>query len=271
MTMSTEIQKNGPMNLAEFDYGDDADKGFENQTNKDISTPFMKLLQGLSPELEKIDGAKPGMWFNSVTQQLYTREEGFLFVPSTTQHKVGVWTPRDKGGGFHGHMEIDDPKFLAAKERATAFGKYKDEEGNQLVECFYIYGVLCTEDGYPESPIIVTCSSTKIKAYRGWNSRVSQFRLVNKEKGTSQRPPIFSHLTRVTATKEKNDKGEFYVPKFASADARGLSFSLLKRDDDRFVAAKMFCETINAGTAKVDYAQSGAAADAEAGGDKVNW
>lgn len=257
----TEMTTTGPTSIAVHDYGADEAAGYENQTSRDTKIPFVVLLQALSPQVtqETVDGAKPGMWYNAVTEQLWSRENGFLFLPATTENKVGIWTPRDAGGGFHGHMDVDDPQFLAAMKKSQKFGKYYDADGNQLVDTFYVYGVICSEEGEPETAACIACSSTKITPYKRWQTRLQQLR-IRKADGTLQRPPLYAHLTRISSYMDSNDKKQdYYVPKFSSADPRGLKESLLSPDDDRFLAAKSLYEMIRSGMAKVDFAAQNAA------------
>ena len=39
--------------LATYDYGEDAGLGFAGQTNEDGKTPYLSILQGLSPQISK--------------------------------------------------------------------------------------------------------------------------------------------------------------------------------------------------------------------------
>lgn len=267
--MSKELVKAGSTELATVDYGDDAAQGFENQSAKDLTIPWVVLLQSLSPPVSKetISGAKAGMWCNVLTEQIYTREEGMLFVPAYTIEKVGIWTPRTAGGGFHGHMEVDDPRFLAAVKRSKEFGKYEDDEGHQLVDTFYVYGITCTEEGDPDSMCCIAFKSTMIKPYRRWNTRLSQFRL--KGPRGLQRPPLYAHLTRLTSFMDKKPKGEFYVPQLRSADPRGLKESLLSPDDDRFIEAKRCYELVSAGQASANYEKQQDAGESDDSGDNA--
>lgn len=245
--------------LAVFDYAEDAGHGFENQTAKDLQLPWLKLLQGLSPEVAKstVDGAKPGLWMNTVTKDVYPREKGVLLIWATTSHKFGIWTPRKEGGGFHGHLEIDDPNVLKAIDESTEFGQYRypADPTKVLTECHYVFGVLCDEEGHGLGMCVVPFKSTHIRPYRAFNSRLDGFRLRAPGK-PSQKPPIYAYVTRLTSEESKNNKGEFYIPKFQSADPRGLLYSLMKRDDERFQLAKLCCEQQNEGKLKVDYSKS---------------
>ena len=61
-----------PTNLME----EHAGKGLENLKQEDLSTPFLKILMPLSPQINKSDnryiqGAEPGMILNSATKKVY--------------------------------------------------------------------------------------------------------------------------------------------------------------------------------------------------------
>ena len=72
--MSNEVMKKDTGSLALF--GNDS-KGFENMTQDDMALPFVRILGQLSPQVtdgdaKYIEGAKPGMIYNTVTCLLYT-------------------------------------------------------------------------------------------------------------------------------------------------------------------------------------------------------
>jgi len=236
-------------------YADFAGQGFENQDNQDISVPFLRLLQGLSEQVKPVkdggmEGAEVGMMLNSVTEELFDGDEGVLFVPAVTEHVVNEWVPRDAGGGFVGTYELTDKIFVDAKAASTEFGKYKTESGNDLVETFYVYGVLVDDDGNC-TPIIVDFTSTKIKAYKKWMSKLRMF-LVDMG-GQKKNPPLFANLTRIKSTRQKNTKGEFYNYDIVPANGE-LRDSLLAPDDPRFQAAFEMRAMVADGTAKPDMA-----------------
>ncbi len=257
----------------EVDYGDDSGAGYENQTQQDTTVPFIVLLQGLSPQCNDEDRnppVRPGQWFNTATDQAWTREEGFLFVPSTTKHVFAEWTPRKDGGGFHGHHAIDSDIVKSVLEAsAKKFGKMRFEavehdkddreikKIHELIETFYVWGVVCSPEGHPEGPACIAFSSTKIRPYKGWQTRIQQIRM-----GNGKRPPLYAHLTKFTSLKESNDEGEFYVPRISSGNPAGIRESLLTPDDPRFLAAKEYKRLLEAGVLKTNYAgENGAPAD----------
>jgi len=234
--------------VAEFTYDSEHEGGgFDHQTRDDVAIPFLAVLQALSPQIETLAAAKPGQLFNTVTEELL---DEVLFVPSTTQHVFVEWVPRASGGGFVGVHQLDAPEVKVAKEAATEFGKYKLPNGNELQETFYIYGVLCTETD-SLGPAVIAFTSTKIKVYKRYNTRLQTFMLMGKD-GRKVRPPLYAHLTRITTAKEKNNKGEFFNFVLAPA-GESLMTSLLSQKDPRFEAAFEIKRLVDSGAGRAAY------------------
>lgn len=267
--MSKQVASRAPTTVGEvIDYGNFAGQGFEGQSQADISIPFITVLQGLSPQVERIDGAKVGMLINTVTEELYKGDEGLLFVPALTQHVFVEWVPRAKGGGFVGVHPITDEAVVKATElarvrNAEIKASGKDEKrvqarldnGNDVIETFYIYGALCDEE-LPLGMAVIACTSTKIKAYKKFNTRV-RTHLVSTPSGRVN-PPMFANLTRLLTTKEKNSQGEFYNFDFQPANG-SLKDSLLRTDDPRFLAAIDVKKMVESGKARAAFESQDAA------------
>lgn len=242
--------------VAVYDYGDDAGAGFENQTSSDLSIPFLAVLQAMSPQCEGEDApGRPGQLYNTVSEEVYKGTEGVYFVPGVTQHVFVEWKPRDAGGGIVAIYQIDDPFVAQVKNASKEFGSLKTPNGNDLVETYYVYGVQCEldQDGktlIPIGPLVVAFTSTKIKVYKAWNSRLNMF--AHKKHGLAAKPPLFAHSVKITTVAEKNTKGSFY--NFALAPAHGDVFaSLLPPSSEAFQQARQIREMVNSGLAKANY------------------
>lgn len=234
--------------LAEFaGYSEFAGQGFQNQTNEDIAIPFINVLQALSPECQPdgVEGAKAGMLFNSVTQELYKEIE---MCPAITQHVFVAWRPREQGGGIVGTYAIHDPVVKAAKAASTEFGKYKTENGNDLVETFYVFFILNRA-----AMAVMAFTSTKIKAYKAVMGRLNAFQIAMPD-GRRINPPLFAHSVKVTTKAEKNKHGSFYVPIVQPAVENDVQKSLLKPNDPTFLMAAECQRLVDSGKAKADMA-----------------
>jgi hypothetical protein len=271
--MSNDLTVRGRMDLALPDFGEDYDDGFQNQTGDDIVLPFLSVLQALSPQVQKevgqggVEGAKAGMLFNTVTGEIFSAKEGLLFVPAVTQHVFVEWVPRKAGGGFVAMHEPDAEIIVEAKEKSTSYGKYSTQYdsagepiGNDLVETFYVYGVLCIAEGQNE-PVVLPFTSTKIKKYKTWNTKTRLF-TVKTAKGPKN-PPMYANLVRITGVADRNKKGDFF--NFNLAPALGtIPASLLDPTDERFIAAKEVGAMIKSGAARASFETQNADGGAEA-------
>lgn len=268
-TAVTVPDKNVGMQV--HDYGDDAGRGFENQTKADMSIPFINMLQALSP-LVATEKARPGDYFNTVTEEIFPRDKGFLFVPGGTRRAYAEWVPRNNPdgtpkenvgtGGYRGEHAVDSKIVADAIKASVKFGKFFTPDGNLLRDTFYVYGCLAGEDG-TNTMAIMPFWSTKIKPYQKWVTRMRQMTLKDEAgniilgpDGKAARPPLYAHLTRFTSVQTQNsNKQMYYIPVIASSDPRGLAYSLLARSDERFQMAKECKQLFESGAAEVDYSK----------------
>ncbi len=265
--------------LATYDYGEDAGLGYENTDQSDFAIPFLSVLQTNSPECEKnhdrrIEGAEAGLLFNTVTKELFDGDAGLVVVPCDTSHVFTEWVPRDEGGGggagFRGIHEIDSDLVKACKLAAAesgAFGKLPTEDKTELVETFYIFGLLLddVDSTEPAAFVMIPFTSTKIKVYKGLLYRLRMF------KGN---PPLFAHRVRISSVADSNKKGNFYNFKAEPAVENDVGASLIPPtlDDEPhplMVAAKQFQKQIRSGAARGAYESVEGTGDGDASGDEV--
>lgn len=177
---------------------DMAGVGFDNITTEDRSIPFLRVLQPLSPQIEEdseehIPGAKPGMFFNTVTNKLYGME--INLIPIRFQKVWLEWQP-NRGGLVDRHepgsIEVD----------RTDFSTWKYGE-NIIQETFMFYCLIA--DNLEDGPIIFPLQSTGIKHAKNWNSMIIMTKLPN-----GKQAPYFSSVWHLEVEKYKNDKGTYY-------------------------------------------------------------
>jgi hypothetical protein len=252
------VKDDAPKALTIFDYGDDAGKGYEHQGKADVSMPFINELQALSP-IVTAEKAKPGDFFNTVSERIYPREQGFLFVPATTRHAYAEWVPRDTpgAGGYKGRHEVESEIVQRAIKNSVKFGKYKTDEGNNLVETFYVHGVLCDENGEPETMCVIPMWSTKIKPYQRWMTMLRNITL-KLDSGKIVRPPLYGNLCRMTSKMTENaEKKIYYIPQIAPGRGKDFREALLSPDSEAFAMAKACMQLMDSGEGekKIDYSQ----------------
>lgn len=76
----------------------DADLGKENIGKDDIEIPRLKLMQGLSPELQEYEGLRAGYFFHPAAEFIF--DGPFRAVPVFMDQRYILWRPRDSGGGI---------------------------------------------------------------------------------------------------------------------------------------------------------------------------
>lgn len=255
--------------LAQVDYGDDAGGGFENTTSADFKTPWLRVLDAKSKDVESVPGAKAGLIINTVTKALF---ENILFVPAVTEAWYVEWKPRGQGGGggqgFVAALKPDDPKVqkalaaLAAKGGKFAKGPDgknllpKSEAGNDYVETYYIHGNQLVEETGDINKAILSFSSTGIPVYQSWLGLANDQKTTNKD-GQRVPKPLFAHVYRLGSAKQEKNGNSWYnfTPRFANEGAQG---SLLDPTSDIYQKTRQVKLDVLAGKAKVDHASSGA-------------
>lgn len=242
---------------AEYDWGEFAGLGFENQTQEDQSIPFLNLLQSNSPQCsddENYPDAKPGKLFNTVTGELFDSKNGVVFAPCSTKHQFVEWVPRDSGGGFVAAYDINDPYVIEARKNAGRGGAIKLPNGNDLVETFYMYGYICSDDKGLEfaSPVVVSFKSTAIKPYRDAMTSIGLH-----AKRFPKQPPLFAYRLRLTSIKQEKDGYTFfnYVIKPLNGAPKDSMISKTAETAGMFDEAAAFARAVLEGTKRADHAK----------------
>ncbi|UQS95105.1 ATP-binding protein [Pseudanabaena phage Pam3] len=182
-----------------------AGQGLEDISSEDKGLPFFEVLQPLSPEVEDIEGAQAGMIINKATKELHT---SIRFVPACRQHVYTEWVPRDNGGGLVATYQLTDPIVQAARAKQRV-GKHELPNGNELIETFYLYGMVLDENDNP-MPAVIAFSSTKIAAYKTLTTRADSL-MFRAGDGRKLKFPWFAHVWRLGTEKKKKDKYTWYT------------------------------------------------------------
>lgn len=253
------VPKGGALALP--NYGDQmVGAGWDNAGTGDFQIPFLNQLQALSPQCTEGEdaynaNAKPGMFMNSVTQELYDGSVHLLVA--LTKHSFVEWKPQDSGGGFVGEHALDSDVIKKAKETAKDPIDLRSAAGNELVETFQLFCLIIDGPNATEikDQVVISCSKTKIKRYKQTMTRLRTF------KGSS-RIPLFAHRLVMTATNEKNAAGKPYKNiQINPAIENDVAKSLLPSDSPLLELANGLREALLSGTAKANFdsAKAGAA------------
>lgn len=260
---------------ATLDYGDDSGVGYEGQTSKDLSLPWINVLQDGSPQVkDKESHYESGMLYNTVTHEGVKGKPGMVIIPVHKRRVFVEWVPRDSGGGFVAVHDTESDVVAKAIADSTAFGKYS-YKGNDLVETFELYFlILDSDDLESESPVgfgVTAITSKKIKPFKDWTTALS---LVNYRKfGIPKQPPIFANRVRLLTFTDKHKTFVYENVKFLplnpdTEELPGIMSSLIGKDTPLYNEAKNLREMIQNGLATVDYSTQAQDAPTEEADDK---
>ena len=206
MNQVTE-KKSAPLPANMFE--DDAAKGLGNIGQEDLALPFLKILGQLSPEVNKrdgkyVEGAEPGMIFNSVSGELYDGVKGIDVVPCFYKLEYIEW--KDRGEGLGAPVNIYDSS-SDIMSKTTPDANYKDRlpNGNYLDNTASHF-VLVVGDN-PETALI-SMKSTQLKVSRKWNSMMMGLKMQGKNGLFT--PPTYSHIYKLKTVQMSNDKGTWF-------------------------------------------------------------
>lgn len=224
----------------------DASTGLENMSQEDLALPFLKVLSQLSPELDSVEGAKAGMIFNTVTGQAYDGTKGLMVVPCAYERKFVEWAPRGSGGsGGPANVYPATSDIMTKTFRKPGDSRDWLENGNYVENTAQHYVLIIGGEGEADQPALIVMKATQLKKSRKWNSMMMTTKLMGKNGPFT--PPSFSHVYRLTTSKESNDKGSWY----------GWEVERVGQVTDpmQYGIAKAFAESVTAGTVKVKHGE----------------
>jgi hypothetical protein len=231
----------------------DAGSGFEEASRDAFAVPFLRVLQDLSPQVKRkmagyIEGAKPGMIFNTATKELF---ETVRIIPCYFSQAFLEWVPRgdkqgERGGG-KGFVAAHPANTHLVAKAVREGAKNVLPNGNELSDTRQHFVLYEREDGTWDQALIAL-SSTQIKKSKAWmtNARAPHpdIKLPNGRPHPS--PPMYACLYTVHGTEEEaNEQGSWHVWTFEGRERI--------TDPALYMQARTFCETMREGKAKVQY------------------
>lgn len=236
---------------ASVDLGNDAGAGLEGMSLDEQVTPFLRILQTNSPQvdesqMEYVPGARAGMLYDTAAQEGFdalmrpnaAAGAGVQVMICFREHGFGIWIPRDKEGGFRGMLPASDPSVLTElrKYGGSRFNlpRFKKDSGwtsrsrpcqptiingeeVELVETINYY-VLYAPHGLPLAAdnfrrAIMRFTSTSIGVATGLNTRMKNW--VYRQPDNSLRPAqIWSYRWLVRTLSQSNASGSWYNYRF---------------------------------------------------------
>lgn len=250
--------------LVDSQYGDDAGQGNDARP-EDYLLPLLYTLQALSPQVAKegemIEGARPGMFYDGSTDQLYDGKEGLILIPCFRNHCYVEWTPRQPrddgstgtGSGKGRTFKVDDPIVAKCeKTRKEMKRKYGDlrlpDTDNNLDETIYLYALaVMSYEPARFAPVVFPITSTKLSAFKKWNGKRLRFRTDGGEE-----PPFYAHHLRLCTFQDENSSGQpFYNITLTPTNGQYAN-SLLPQDHELYLGAKTFRKQVVEGLFSLD-------------------
>jgi hypothetical protein len=222
----------------------DADQGLNNIGHDDLALPFLKILGQLSPEVNKRDGkyvqgAEPGMIYNSVTGDLFDGEKGIEVVPCHYKLEYIEWQDRGEGPGAPVAIHPSSSDILSQTTRGADF-KDRLSNGNYVEKTASHFIII---NGQTPTTALIAMKSTQLKTSRKWNSMMQSIKL--KGKNGLFTPASFSHTYKLRTVPQSNDKGQWFgweVSKIGPIEDQAL-----------YQQAKSFYESVSKGDVKVKH------------------
>ena len=199
--MSEIAKKDSALVVPSF-LGEAKTTGFEGLDSGAQALPFLKVLQPQSNEImeeheDYIKGAKPGMFYNSLTRQLYGKSIELILVYSERMYIE--W--KTEMGGFVSSMRPSEAEGQIIDKRDYPL---KNIEGNDLVETISFYCLVA--DKIDEGPIIFSCSGTMLGITKRF---ISRLRITKLSDGKTP-APSYAYVYKFSTEMNTNDKGTWY-------------------------------------------------------------
>ena len=217
----------------------DANVGASNMTTDDFQMPFLRVLGQLSPQVNEhdasyVEGAKPGMIFQTASKTLTDGKKGLLVLPCYYKREYIEWTDRGQGTSAPVATHAVNSGVI---EQAKRGSDWKDRlpNGNYL-ENTASYFVMDEH----HNQALMTMKSTQLKVSRTWNSMMNSIKLEGKNGLFT--PASYSHMYRLKSVQQSNDKGTWFG---WSIEKEGPV-----QDKNLYTAAKNFAISCSSGDVK---------------------
>jgi len=236
-----EIVKNEEMPVVEFDenYG----SGFEESDKDAFAIPFIRILQTNSNQANEdeesyIEGAKPGMFYNTVSNALYGKE--ITVIPVHYARSFIEWMP-DRGG-----FVTDHKNNLSIYDQAAREGSLNLLPNGHIITDTRNHFIIVVGEA-PDAGIF-SLTSTNIKHSKKWMSNMKNLRLPNGKSA-----PMFSSYYKMKSVLNKNDQGTWY----GIGDKQVTAIERIGWIDKKYLASVSdFREMVLSNKIDVDYNQT---------------
>jgi hypothetical protein len=231
--------------------------GMEETTADSFSIPFLAVLQKGSPQVDEasgkqLKGAKAGMLFDTVSQEMFDGNKGIPVVQAHFKRVWLRWGARDAGGGFKGEITPEQLAKMRADGQivdikghsyvADKSGEVDPDENDKVVDTRVHYLLRITDRKKGQyKRCVLSLASTQVRKSKHLMSMFAD--LKKEENGEEYTPATYQSIVTIKTVPEKNDQGTWY----------GVDFDITGEFDDPndpiFLAAEQFKEAVKSGLA----------------------
>lgn len=224
-----EIMESGNSELAvqneELDLNSilgDSGAGSENVTADDTKTPFLRIIQALSPQHQKaepeyIEGAEQGMLFNTITNQVYG-EEGVTIVPVHYETRF-IEKMRKSDGKTTEEFVADHGTSKGIVEGLTKEGFAYVTADNNLIYPTATEYVLTLDKDNIGTPAVMSFPSTLADQSRRLNTVIAGTKYPPvKGKAINAIPPRWYKSFQLTTQIKTNGQNKWHIYKITESD-----------------------------------------------------
>lgn len=199
----------------------DVDMGKENIGQQDLEIPRLKLIQGLSKELQLYDDLRPGNFFHTASETIF--DEPFRVVPIFFDRRYILWRPLEDGGGIlaraddgvhwspadatfdvkldkkdGGHKVTWRTKKTVAESGLANWGTMNPADTNSPPAATLMYNFLLAFPDMPElMPAVLTFQRSSIKIGRKFMTKLK-----------TVRQPLFGSVFELSAMDDHNSANQ---------------------------------------------------------------
>lgn len=218
-------------------------QGFEEAGADAFATPFLVILQDLSPQTKKlmpgyIEGARPGNILQSVSHELFT--DNIRVVPCYYSQVFIEWVAREKKGGLVAIHPAETP--LRTQITRDEMNRPMLPNGNLLEDTRQHFVLLVRHNGEVQ-PCLIAMKGTQIKPSKQWMASTR----ASYTYGTQllSKLPMYACSYLLGVEEQANEKGSWYV---WNASKRELI-----TDIELFKQGRDLYETVRRGQTKANY------------------
>ena len=200
ITMAKEVMKKESNESLDLTLFEGMDTGFEGTSSQTFKTPFVKILQAMSPELKKSDpkyiqGAEQGQFCNTATNDATDTIEVVILK---LEHSLVVWGP-DRGGLVGRFPKSQEDEIVVKRDGVKKW----DASGNDVVDTIELF---CLDINNPGSVFVFPLSTTSLKHGKSLATRMRVLRVDGQQIKVS-----WAGVWKLSTVEESNDKGSWYT------------------------------------------------------------